>query len=131
VEVQGQGGAARELAAEIARRLGDVAVGRPRLVVDIEQFGDTAAVREMRAALEKLLERDVRIVVSRLADGVSVPEPPPAGGGYSEAIGLRIPTPPPDVTVQLSDSGVGVSVEVLLHKGPTRIERLFRLGQNR
>ena len=127
VKMQEQATTAADLATEIARRLGELAAARQRLVVYVEQFGTSPAARDAHAAIEKLLKRDGRIVLSRLADGVSVPESPPPGGGYSEAIGMRIPTPSPDVTVQLSDADGGVAVYAVLHTGPSRSERLFQL----
>jgi hypothetical protein len=120
-----------ELAPEVARRLGDLATSRQRLVVYIEPFGTSAQARETAAALEKLLARDGRIVLSRLESGVSVPQSSPSGQGYFEAIGIRVPTPSPDVTVQVSDVDGGVQAHGLLHTGPSRIESLFQLKSQR
>jgi hypothetical protein len=121
---------AAKLAAEIARRLAEAAATRPRLVVYIERFGQSPMARDTQTALEKFLVRNGRIALSRLADGVSVPGATPSGHGYSEAIGLRIPTPSPDVTVQLTDVEGGVEAYAVRHTGPSRSERLFQLGHN-
>jgi hypothetical protein len=122
-----QSSQAKELAAEAARRIAAVAASRERLVVFIEQHGGSQRASETRAALEKLLGGNPRVTLARLANGVSVPETPPSGRGYSEAIGMRMPTPSPDLTVQLNVEGDQFVVLGVLHTGPNRIEKLFGL----
>jgi len=115
------------LASEIAKRLGEIAAGRERLVVFVEQRGTSPAAAETRTAVERLLATDTRIVLARLANGVSVPERPPGGRGYSEAIGMRIPTPAPDVTVQIVETEAAVEVFAVMHTGPSSSQALFHL----
>jgi hypothetical protein len=116
-----------ELAADVARRIGEVAAGRQQLVVYIEQVGTGPTASRVHTALATLLARDPRIVMSHLASGVSEPASPSPGGGYSEAIGLEVPTPPPDVTVQLVTGAAGLEVHGVLHRAPDTIERVFQL----
>ena len=120
-------GGAAAAATEIARRIGELATGRERLVVLVEQFGSSPLAATTRAKLERLLAKDARLVLARLADGVSVPQQAGPGGGYSEAIGMGIPTPSPDVTVQLADDQGGIEVHAVRHTGPSRSESLFHL----
>jgi hypothetical protein len=46
------------------------------------------------------------------------------------AIGLRKPTPSPDVTVQLSDNDGGVAVYALRHFGLSLVEQMFQFSSN-
>jgi hypothetical protein len=120
-------GSSMQLSSEVAERIREVASGRERVVVYLQQLGDSPLAAETHDTLRRLLAADRRIVFARLADGVSVPEPPGPGGGYSEAIGLRIPTPAPDVTVQITASEGGVEVYAVRNTGPERSEHLLHL----